>query len=498
MHPTSAVRRHGHDPTSPPQPTTPHPAPPPRPPDLSAWEDEDWSHTDQQLLDLAVRLQVEENAARARRLNALRDFHRRRVAESASQPNDRPSYFTLTPLQATTAEFAPLLGLSEMTVEIHLDNATELQDRFPALWRRCESGRLDLGRALLVLEQARSLANEEDIATFAAAMEDYFARLDDPAHPLCRISRSQLQRAARYRRLKLPQKTDETSFAEAFKRRRVSLRPGENGIAYLSVSTALPDAMAADYRLTLIAKQLCQSPDESRTLEQLRSDVLLDLIHGRLTVGATDAELEDDETYDGRDPARTIAHHESRGSYARPVINVTVPIQTLMGMTDAPGVMSGGHALPADLVRRLALHPEATWYRMLTDQARTCVELSVGSYAPTKPIWRQVVAADPACIWPGCSRASVTAELDHRTEYPAGETSTENLQPLCRRHHRMKHSKGFRVVRNDDGSYDWTTRFGSRFHVHATEQPTSDWAVDGLLADEAADDIWQELLLVDA
>ena len=53
------------------------------------------------------------------------------------------------------------------------------------------------------------------------------------------------------------QKSGETSFAGRSSG-RVSLRPGENGIAYLSVSTAIADGMAADYRLTLIAK-LCQS-----------------------------------------------------------------------------------------------------------------------------------------------------------------------------------------------------------------------------------------------
>ena len=162
----------------------------------------------------------------------------------------------------------------------------------------------------------------------------------------------------------------------------------------------------------------------------MRSDVLLDLIHGRLTV-SHGRELEDDETYDGRDPARTIAY-ESRGSYARPIINVTVPIQTLMGMTDTPGVMSGGHALPA---RPRPPAGPAPGGDLVPDAHRPGPHLcrAVGREPPHDQTDLASRSSPPtrSCIWPGCGRASVTAELDHRTEYPAGETSTENLQPLC-------------------------------------------------------------------
>ena len=39
-------------------------------------------------------------------------------------------------------------------------------------------------------------------------------------------------------------------------------------------------------------------------------------------------------------------------AYARPIINVTVPLETLAELTDEPGRLSGGTVIPADLARR--------------------------------------------------------------------------------------------------------------------------------------------------
>jgi hypothetical protein len=157
------------------------------------------------------------------------------------------------------------------------------------------------------------------------------------------------------------------------------------------------------------------------------------------------------------------------------VVNVTVPITTLLGVDDQPGILSGGTAVPADLAARIALNPNATWYRMLTDDVGNFLELSTRSYKPTPPIKNTVDARDQSCVYPSCNRPSVECAFDHRIPYPEGETSTANGQPLCARHHQVKHARGFDVVRNHDGSYTWTTRFGSTFTTPAVEQPITTW-----------------------
>ncbi|MBC7677741.1 MAG: HNH endonuclease, partial [Pseudorhodobacter sp.] len=48
-------------------------------------------------------------------------------------------------------------------------------------------------------------------------------------------------------------------------------------------------------------------------------------------------------------------------------------------------------------------------------------------------------------------------DLDHRTPWPRGSTSADNLQCLCRHHHRAKHAV-FTVLTDTDGTTIWITR----------------------------------------
>jgi hypothetical protein len=283
--------------------------------------------------------------------------------------------------------------------------------------------------------------------------------------------------------LRFPQKTEEETFNEAFAKRSVRMRADEvSGMAVLSCSTVVTDALRADYRLTLIAKKRAEVAGEERTIEQLRADSLIDLVMGRLTVAASDGDLEDDSTgggdggdLGGGDPAASFAWH-AVGKYARPIINVTVPITTLMGLDDTPGLQAGGIQIPAELMRRISGEPGSTWYRLLTDPAGGFVELSTEGYEPTQPIWRWSVAENPECIWPTCHRPATIVDLDHRVPHPDGPTSTRNLQPLCEQHHQVKHSQGFRVVREEDGSFTWTSRFGVTSRKPPPEYPGTEAA----------------------
>lgn len=38
-------------------------------------------------------------------------------------------------------------------------------------------------------------------------------------------------------------------------------------------------------------------------------------------------------------------------------VNVTVPIQSLMGVSDDPGILPGGEPIPASLARQIASDP---------------------------------------------------------------------------------------------------------------------------------------------
>jgi hypothetical protein len=50
--------------------------------------------------------------------------------------------------------------------------------------------------------------------------------------------------------------------------------------------------------------------------------------------------------------------------------------------------------------------------------------------------------------------------------YPKGPTTADNLAPLCRGHHRLKHEGGWTLLKNDRG-YLWINPAG----IEYTKQP---------------------------
>jgi hypothetical protein len=246
----------------------------------------------------------------------------------------------------------------------------------------------------------------------------------------------------------------------------------------LSVTHSVDQVPLADYRLTLSAKALRAAGDE-RTLEQLRADLAMDLLTGRAQIQSSTAEL---ERRADAEPLVAGARTDSAAGdwftrlpalgYARPIINVTVPIQTLMGVSDDPAVLSGGTVVPATLARMIAQQPGSTWHRMLTDPAGKCVEVSTTSYQPTASIWNDVVARWSTCFRPGCDRPAAESELDHRVPWPGSATSNTNLQPACGGDHTAKHTRGFGVSTGPaPGDIMFRTRAGFRRPVRPADQP---------------------------
>lgn len=110
---------------------------------------------------------------------------------------------------------------------------------------------------------------------------------------------------------------------------------------------------------------------------------------------------------------------------------------------------SGGQ--PIELVRS---HPVTGALLDLDDVLRT------ESYRPSAALIRFVRARDGHCRFPGCTVAARFCDLDHVRPWPFGATHAGNLVLLCRRHHRVKQSPGWRALLRDDGSMLWCTPDG--------------------------------------
>ncbi len=142
-------------------------------------------------------------------------------------------------------------------------------------------------------------------------------------------------------------------------------------------------------------------------------------------------------------------------------INVTIPIDSLAGITDTPGTLSGFGVLPADLVRRLAAG-DTRWRHILTDRATGAI-LDVGtwSYRPPTALDRHVRTRDVTCRFPGCTVPARECDLDHLIPFPQGPTSPDNLHSLCRRHHRLKHDDNWTVEPLPHSGLRWTSPLGT-------------------------------------
>jgi hypothetical protein len=94
---------------------------------------------------------------------------------------------------------------------------------------------------------------------------------------------------------------------------------------------------------------------------------------------------------------------------------------------------------------------------------------------PTEQIRETVIMRNQVCVFPGCGRDSRSCDLDHVIPYTEpnhpnwrpGQTTPNNLAPLCRFHHRVKTHKGWTYKINKYGRADWTTPDGTKYQKPA-------------------------------
>lgn len=73
------------------------------------------------------------------------------------------------------------------------------------------------------------------------------------------------------------------------------------------------------------------------------------------------------------------------------------------------------------------------------------------------------------CSFPGCNRPAERCDLDHTNPHNnGGSTTAENLAPLCRHHHGVKHKTAWVMKRTPTASVTWTTPRGK---THDTDPP---------------------------
>ncbi|SJN41340.1 No significant database matches [Microbacterium esteraromaticum] len=156
-------------------------------------------------------------------------------------------------------------------------------------------------------------------------------------------------------------------------------------------------------------------PGDPRTLDQIRSDLLIDLMLGA-------------------DPS------EVQGAGLQNItgqIHVTIAGSTLADLDDKAAMLDGHGPLLPDVARTLAGR-DGGWTRLFLDPSGLVTQTD--TYTPTTGMKRFLRARDQHCRFPGCRMPVHRCDIDHTHDYAlGGPTALNNLAHLCRSHHVLKH-----------------------------------------------------------
>jgi len=98
--------------------------------------------------------------------------------------------------------------------------------------------------------------------------------------------------------------------------------------------------------------------------------------------------------------------------------------------------------------------------RLVTDPTSgTVVDVGRTRYRPPAGLADLVRARDRACVFPTCQTPAERCDIDHLTAWSqGGTTSLDNLVTLCEAHHRLKHTPGWALTRdNTSEALSWHT-----------------------------------------
>jgi hypothetical protein len=195
------------------------------------------------------------------------------------------------------------------------------------------------------------------------------------------------------------------------------------------------------------------------------------------------------------------------------VINLLVPVGTLLGWSFAPGDVPGFGLLDPqatrDLVETASRHPETRWCATIigadgTAAAHGCatgqhpwqpsragpsvaeflrwlrVEPSriarggcdhrhySGKYVISRKVKHLIQARASTCTAPGCHRPAAEADADHTIPWPDGPSCECNLGAPCRYHHRNKQAPGWHLDQPEPGVFSWRNPSGRTHTTYPT------------------------------
>ncbi len=348
------------------------------------------------------------------------------VAHSPPGDRDAPVERSVEELEYAAFEIGSALTLTRRAAERELDLALSLAGKLRQVWEKFRRGLIDMRRVKVFDSQLGHLSSE----TIEAVSEKVLDRAEG-------LTTGQLRARLAREAMETDPKGADLGYEEGLSDRRFATYANPDGTANQCVYSIAPDdAAAVSRKINRLALAL-NSDSESRTIDQLRADVFVDLLLGRgKSIGAD-----------------------------RGVVHLNVDLATLTELSNAPGELAGYGPVIADIARRVASEQTgACWQFSVTDDDGKIIANDVTRRRPTAAMKRQIESEYRTCVAPGCRMPACDCDLDHRRPYSkGGPTHNHNMGPLCRYHHMAKHHAPWGLQRLPNGDHSWTSPLG---HVY--------------------------------
>lgn len=371
-----------------------------------------------------------------------------RLAVDIARSADHPDHGDMA-IRTVAAEIGAAQHVSDRTIERKMAEASWLVERFPAVWEAQGEGRISAAHSRVIVEAGAHLDDAGDRAAYAAEVVE-LATTESP---------NRLRRIAR----RLAERFQERSITErhrdARELRRVWVKDLDDGMAELGARGPAALMRGMFDRLSQMAHAVQEEnartakdtdaaglPTDDRTVDQLRADLLADLV-----LTGTPAGHDTEEGLLGEIHAR---------------VEVTVPVLTLMDDNSSPTSPPAelDRVTPIDSTTARTLAGSASgWDRVLTHPISGEL-LAVDRYRPSEQLRRHLRVRDQRCRFPGCGIAARKCDLDHnQAASTGGRTADGNLSAFCRRHHMLKHHSPWHVEQRPGGVLAWTSPTGRAY-----------------------------------
>jgi len=283
--------------------------------------------------------------------------------------------------------------------------ATALLTRMPGVLEAMDDGEIDGYTAGKLVDACQGLSDDK-----AREVDELLAD-KRAAGTLNLTDPTSLRRVARRLAVRVDPDAVATRARKARCERKVQVIHGEDTMSTLLADLPTEIASAAYANVDRQARRLRNAGDE-RNLDQLRADVLGDLLTGNHTDGKASA------------GAMVFLH---------------MPITTALTITDDGCELAGYGPIPAPIAREIMTNPKSVLRKVLVDPGTGKIEgLGRTRRRPNQALRDLIAARDREC--PFCHRPAQQCDLDHLAEWArdGGGTDPENLGPKCEREHYLK------------------------------------------------------------